>query len=774
MRTVRMLGIAVAVATLAPVVADGANLSQEPASFTVARSDLTNQYAVLSWTLPADITNTVVYRAYGEGGPWTEIAETNDCATTWTDKTAPLGVPCWYKIAFAERDEEGVRTVGDMCSAVVSHRRCQLLERDWSDMTHVKDGVTVIWHAGTKIYNNGDGKTRTTVEESAADAFDNNLKTHPNVSAPSSGRQSIGVDLNSAYGIGFVRCYRRSGNASSQYYLNVNGMVIYGSNSDSSWYANTEPTVTEPVAVSTTLTWYETASTNFTPYRYVYACNPNRSWSLTVTELQFYGWPATATDGYAIGAVDLSAVQSGSSVVLSWKDNGYGTVFNVERSINDGEWTTVASGLSATTYEDSDVVLDGTAYRYRIASVCGGAVSYSAAVRCVPYVHGDGVGLHRSALFPFIATEATDMTEYVSTGAVEIAAATFAEARPLIEGVAESYTNVYVTWTGKLVVPFAGSYTFRAVADGMVSVWVDDVSVCRYSTGAALDSVNGGAMSEIVSSARSLAAGEHDIRVAYWQGADSSGCELYWGGSVCDELIPVSQLKPDVPNVRPELWDGGRLFMHDADSCCPGDIRFNDDGTVDMAFAGADGRTATCAYNFLWRGFTGDFTMTARIDYRLSSKQSGEKAGLVVMADTSSTSPFEMFLMRSNAYDFGLRSRRTVGGNPSEPLTVEALGSKAVWNVSNGSKTVYMRLRREGSTFTYSYRKTKSEAWTTIYEYADTKGLYGKTVYIGPVATNVTLGKPGWTGASYRAARYAWRFSEIEVREHVGSRLIVR
>ena len=86
--------------------ASAATLTQEPASFTVARSELTNQYAVLSWTLPAGITNTVIYRAYGEGGPWTELAETNNLATTWTDQTAPLGVPCWYKIAFAERDEE--------------------------------------------------------------------------------------------------------------------------------------------------------------------------------------------------------------------------------------------------------------------------------------------------------------------------------------------------------------------------------------------------------------------------------------------------------------------------------------------------------------------------------------------------------------------------------------------------------------------------------------------------------------------------------------------
>ena len=61
--------------------ASAANLSQEPASFTVERGDLVDQYAVLSWTLPADITETVVYRGYGEGGPWTEVADVSDAAT---------------------------------------------------------------------------------------------------------------------------------------------------------------------------------------------------------------------------------------------------------------------------------------------------------------------------------------------------------------------------------------------------------------------------------------------------------------------------------------------------------------------------------------------------------------------------------------------------------------------------------------------------------------------------------------------------------------------
>ena len=747
--------------------ASAASLSQEPASFTVARSDLTNQYAVLSWTLPAGITNTVIYRAYGEGGPWTELVETNNLATTWTDATAPLGVPCWYKIAFAERDEEDVRTVGDMCAAAVSHRRCQLLERDWSDMTHVKDGVTVIWNANGGISNNGNSYTPAAGEwgKSAAYAFDNNTKTHPNIAiGTSSGRQGVGVDFgDTKVCVAFFRCYPRNG-TSGQYYTKLNGTAIYGSNDGNSLYSTSDPGISEKLVLSGTA-WHEVASTNIAPFRFVYAFN-YKGWNLCINELQIYGWSAKATDGYAIGAVDLVAGwDGGASATLSWKDNGYGTAFNVERSTDGGTtWTVLASGLSATSYVDGDISLDGVERLYRIASVSGTATSYSKTVRVVPYERGDGVGLHCSALFPFISTEATEMTEYVSTGAVCIADAALADARPMIEGVDGSHTNVYVTWTGKLIVPFAGSYKFTAAAKGMVSVYVDGSSVCCYSAGSG--------MSEITSAAKSLSAGEHDIRVLYWQGAADSGCTLYWDGAVVKEEIPLSQLKPVVPNALSEPWEGGRPFMSAADECCPGDFRVNGDGTFDLAFAGADNRTDTCANEFMWRTYEGDFVMTTKIYYLPSSKIAGEKAGLMVRAGLAMSDPFESFLFRSNSYDIGLRSRRSVGGGVSEPKTVAALGSKSCWGINTGSKTIYMKLKREGAKFTYSYRTSKADPWTTVYEYTDTNGLYGDKVYVGPAAANVTVNN--WVGSDYRHSRYAWRFSEIDIHSPRGTSLILR
>ena len=746
--------------------ATAATLTQEPASFTVARSELTNQYAVLSWTLPAGITNTVIYRAFGEGGPWTEIAETNDCATTWTDATAPLGVPCWYKIAFAEIDAEEVRIVGNMCAATVSHRRCQLLERDWEDMSHLKDGVTLVWNAKGKIYNNGDGVTPAAGEWelSASYAFDGNTATHPNIAAGSiSGRSGIGVNLGSQHLLEFVRCNPRTNNNNQK--KAFNGHMYYGSNDQTLDFSFDEPAVTEAaVLADTTKRWYELASTNRAPFRFFYGWNPsNTGWCLGICEIQFYGYPSTAYNGYAIGAVDFVADwNGGATVLLSWKDNGYGTSFNVERSTDGGTtWTAIASGLSATSYTDDDISLDGGERLYRIASVNGNEVSYSATARCVPYVRGDGVGLHRSALFPYISTKATEMAEYVSTGAVYIADATLAEAIPMIDDVEGSHTNVYMTWTGKLIVPFAGSYKFTAEAKGMVSVWINDSNVTRYSAASGY--------TELTSAETSLAAGEHNIRVVYWQGAADHGFTLYWDGAVAKEAIPVAQLKPVVPKALPEPWEGTHSFSSSDTALFPSDTRVNDDGSFDLAFAGADinytdGRTR--GHNFLWRSFSGDFTATVAIQARLT-RAAGEKAGLMVAAGLDSSSKFEAFFLRGNK-SLGLRARRA---SLVEPKTI---GGVSAWGTGYNPTTIYMRLRRTGSKFTYSYRESNNTAWTDIYEYDDGEnGFYGDTVYIGPVATYVNNGN-AWETSSYRLARYAWRFSEIDVRPVVGLTVILK
>ena len=752
------------------------DLSASAASLAVQRSDLVDQYAVLSWTLPAAVTRTVVYRGFGEDGPWLKIAEL-DGVQNYTDEAAPLGVPCYYKIAFAfaATDDEG-RSEGDKSEVTVVHRRCQLLERNWSDMTKVKDGVTVIWATTGSRWTSGTALDGTSIGKPASDAlaaacaFDGSEKSYPNMGyTPKDGsRLAIGVDMGSAgYSLGFVRALPRSGHNDGP--RTFNGLVFYGSNKEK-WNAQTEPALTEPMPKppKDNAPWYEKSSFDYTPYRYYYAHNPSvNTWNNMLYEIQFYGWPVSALSGYPVGALNVTAEQAGSDVVLNWKEAGYASVFRVERRLADGEWETIAENVAATSYTDTTASL-GTRYDYRVVTVSGENEAYSLPRAVLPYAKGDGKGLHTEYRFPYVMGVAGDRLAEVSTGAVDIAAAALEDARPIVPGVADTHTNVFVTWTGKLIVPFDGEYTLSVEADGMVSVHLDGESILRYDSMYA---------AKTLATSKTLVSGEHDLTVRYWQGVGSSGCRLYWESQGVRELIPASQLKAAVPNALPAPWEGARIFAA-TETCYPGGVRVNDDGTIDLAFAGADNTKTTYGdngYIFLWRTFKGDFTAVMEMTLP-GGKKMGEKGGLMLRAGLDARSPFEAFNLRGNEYDLGLRCRRSVGGGISEPKTVRG---NNVWVESCSGGTIQMRLRRKKDVFTFSYRKSAGAAWTEIYTFTDTTGAYGDTVYLGPTASNVVINRnnpatANWAGSSYRQARYAWRITEFEVRPNYGLSVIVR
>ena len=90
-----------------------------------------------------------------------------------------------------------------------------------------------------------------------------------------------------------------------------------------------------------------------------------------------------------------------------------------------------------------------------------------------------------------------------------------------------------------------------------------------------------------------------------------------------------------------------------------------------------------------------------------------------------------------------------------------------------------MRLRRKSGVFTFSYRKSAGSAWTEIYTFTDTAGVYGESVYLGATASNVAITRTdpenaNWAGSSYRQSRYAWRITGFEVKPNYGLSIIVR
>ena len=329
-------------------------------------------------------------------------------------------------------------------------------------MTSVRSGVTIIYKCGTKFWTGG------SVEGSVLLPFDGDTTTKADVQSASP-RTCIGVDLGEPAYFTYMRQYseQKAGNSNR-----VNGVVLSGSNL-ADWNVNGNFTnLTEPLQWrSASASWHERESLDSdNTYRYLFCHNPNlNGWNNNIWELQLYGWLESDLAGLAADVSDL-AVSYGAtpSATLTWTPVKYGT-YTIERKTGDGEWTEVASGLSAatTTWTDTGVTA-GTRYTYRVKTVNGANEAYSLGCEAIPYAAGNGVGLHGVWSRPYSTMDVGEAVVSVETNAV----INFENAT--VGGETE---NFFVRWTGKLIVPFAGDYTFDAEADDTVALWIDGAPV---------------------------------------------------------------------------------------------------------------------------------------------------------------------------------------------------------------------------------------------------------------------------------------------------------
>ena len=218
--------------------------------------------------------------------------------------------------------------------------------------------------------------------------------------------------------------------------------------------------------------------------------------------------------------------------------------------------------------------------------------------------------------------------------------------------------NFFVRWTGKLIVPFAGDYVFDAEADDTVTLWIDGKSILyRQSLDGTAQTAPGGALA--------LTAGEHDIVMTWFQTGGENLCRLYWSGPVARAVIPSSQLVP-VPAVLPEGWVGARTFNGAAAANNPGDVRFNSDGTIDLAYGGNDLFSAENGYNFLWKPMKGNFTCSARVAFtgQVINPNMAQKGGLMVRSALDAAAPFEACVIKMEGSHLRIGGKRcTARGN---------------------------------------------------------------------------------------------------------------
>ncbi len=709
---------------------------QPPAGLAVTRGAYPVVANVLSWSRGVGSSSTSILRSAGPNGPWSEIARAT--GSSYEDTTAPAGVFSYYRVA--ANYPIGGASVSMTNDAVASIVRWRLLERDPSDMTHVRSGVSIIYRGGPGYW------TGNSIAESVAMPFDNGFGRYNYADiAADSVRTSIGVDFGQdACYVAFLRFYFVNDAQPAR----LTGVRLAGSNA-AEWYAaGNFDDLTAPFDYTSAGRWYEASCDGAGgPYRYLFCHNPsNNGWSCNATELQFYGWLESDLAAVAQGVADITTTYGTTpSVTLSWTPAKYGT-YTIERKTGSGAWTSVASALPAATssWTDTAVVCDGTRYTYRITTVNGTSEAYSADCEVVPYLAGSGTGLHAEWWTNHVATTGGEMLALVTTNtAIDIANAS-------VGGETE---NILARWSGKLIAPCAGGYTFDAQASGVAYLWIDGNPVLY---------------KDVQSGSASLAAGEHDITVKWVHKNGVGHCRILWGGCVTHEVIPAAQLLPAPPKALPDGWVNARSFDASAGSTWLGDVKANANGSFDVAHSGRDLSWGTVGYDFMWQDVKGDFTITAKLEpLAIDGGWNGRKAGVMVRSSLDATSMMRAYGVKRTGGNFYLVGVHKTASTESYVREQDKVSGAPLSSYS--ASPTWVRLSRKGNVFTCDYKTAATDQrWVTHYEYEDVNGEYGETAYVGLAAWGE--GGGGDTAVPY----YLWRFSDVRLHTPKGMIMFIR
>ena len=253
-------------------------VTDAPANFTITAASAAN---TLSWDEYSgsndEIDGVRVYRReHGLGLAWDVLATLPRSATTYVDTSVRPGRHYDYVVAYAAGDVCEKRS-GVLVSGVVR------LERDSSDLTQLKSGVSPIWSG----YPYRTDNTRAMADK----AFDSDVSTCVDLSTDTGWTNgygvAVGVDLGRPYVLGTARaCSRNDGNWSR-----LNGAVICGSNDDDNHFARYD-VITECFSVSRKGEWSEVIGLTTKAYRYIFVRQPgaNTQFWGNVAELELFGF----------------------------------------------------------------------------------------------------------------------------------------------------------------------------------------------------------------------------------------------------------------------------------------------------------------------------------------------------------------------------------------------------------------------------------------------------------------------------------------------------
>ena len=626
----------------------------------------------------------LVSRATAAGGPYEPSAGLAAGTTSWTDTTAALGVRYYYVIQYTNSVSVGT------ASEWAAYRRLRRLERTAEDNTKLKDGVTVLL-SNTANEENASWKS--------SNAFDGNTNTV--VSCPVADTR-IGLDFGAKkVGVALVRAHQapnRSGRLQTA--------RVYATDGD---YFTTGVQVSDggmPYSES----WVELPCSDPKCYKVFYLRRPDRvNFFSCMAELELYGWEATDEAAILLAPTRLTKTVTASAVTLAWDVCNRAASYRVEKLVG-GTWTALGA-TAAPSFTDGNVAPDGTSVSYRIVSIAtGGEEAISQTFTFVPYVPADGTGLTAVYTRPYTDTVWSAGEESIAVTNLDPAIDFDWQLSNPVPAwpVDQEIYAVRGRWYGKLVVPYAGRYTFKAdtLAGAVIAAAVDGVW--------AVNSAN--TTGDGLSGEMDLAAGEHDFYAEFARHAASrvtSKFVLKWSGPVSEEVIPSTQFKPGEP-FEYGGWTSVRTF-----GAVP---------QVGMVFPSADGssfRFNKCTsrygdnadkYLVLSRTVKGDFDLTFHVALLSPNIPYGQRFGVKVASSLDPASAGAFYFFGYSASDNGTgwtfsALRTTAGTGYTWPNGTSWVRRGEFLRGGVGD----VRIRRMRDTVTCYYKDPQTSQWVVDY-----------------------------------------------------------
>ena len=332
--------------------------------------DITNGYAQISWNVPlADqCASSCVERAVSPAGPFVQVVPWGDAAGTFVDTDMKVGVPYYYRVR-ALCVGEGPISPWFTSDLVLVHR-AKRLDRDWNDLTKLRDGIRVMY----PYYYLG---STTMGETSPTTAFDNDLSTSPECkcpvptewrpSDPRAFNGAVGVDLGADYHISGVYAYPRENNP-----IRLSMTALYGGTDEAD--TNTWDRLTDTFNNQYVVKWcYMKSEDESGLYRFAFIRAPGdvfQGFYCSVAELGFFGYcdQDVIDSGVLVPPSSVTATGTAQNVTVSWTEGATVESYEVERRVAGGEWMTVAE-LPPTVLAFTDYAApEGVSLEYRVTA----------------------------------------------------------------------------------------------------------------------------------------------------------------------------------------------------------------------------------------------------------------------------------------------------------------------------------------------------------------------------------------------------------------------